>query len=56
MVGFIVRPFVPAPDDPYVAEHALVSQWTAEALESLGPNGHYHDLDLKQTPAGRHLT
>src|SRR6187399_3108083 len=52
---FEYRPFPVAADEPLAAEHAALEAWAEEAVESLGADGWYKEVDLKSLPAGRAL-
>ncbi len=53
MSEFSLRPFTIAADDPYAAEHEIVSRRVTEAIATLLPNQYYKDVPLKETPAGQ---
>ena len=50
-----VEEFTPSPDDPLGPEHAAVSRWVRDAVQSVGADQWSNDVDLKTVDGGRFL-
>jgi hypothetical protein len=42
-------------DDPLAKDHSAVATWVEDAVNTLGEERYYHDLDLKAIPSGEAL-
>src|SRR5260370_41349892 len=50
-----IAEFTAKPDDQLAPEHAAVSRWVREAVQSLGADQYWKDVDLKSLEGGRFL-
>src|SRR5947209_5819599 len=50
-----IEEFTPKADDPLAPEHAAVSRWVREAVQSLSADRYWEDVDLKSVEGGRFL-